>query len=637
MSDYSQSAMGGIKAYWWKQDENELHKTVFDYVNRIENSQSYKSLENLRYLRLYQNYEVSGLNVSDYAKTETDFNRGTKNRVTLNVIHSMCDTVTSKITKNKPKPTFLTDGGDFTLQNKAKKLQKFVEGQFSSQRIYEKASRAFLDSCIFGTGVLKFFIDRESKEIKCERVFVDEIIVDDAEAIYGEPRQIHQRKYIHKDVLKDMFPEHKGAIENSMTSGDEFNSGSSEHDMVKVIESWHLPSGPNAKDGKHAISIAGATLFEDIWDKPDFPFLFLKWTQRPLGFYGQGLAEQLQGIQLEINKILRTIQISMHLTSIPKVFLETSSKVVSAHINNEIGGIIKYAGTPPRYESVEAIGPALFSHLDRLYNRAFEIAGVSQLSAQSQKPSGLDSGAALREFNDIETERFMAIGQRYEQFFVDAARMTIRLAKELAEDVGDLSVNVKGGKFLETIKWKDVDMAEDKYLLDIFPTSSLPSTPSGRLQTIQEMLQAGLISREDGIKLLDFPDLQSVMNLQNAAIENIDKNIENMIDNGRYEPPEPYQNLGLLVKKTQEAYLFYKNQNAPEDRLELLRRYMDDANQLITRAQRQAQEQADAEAALQAQGSLPATEEEDALAQADADLMAEQPPLEAEGMEEEPV
>ena len=52
---------------------------------------------------------------------------------------------------------------------------------------------------------------------------------------------------------------------------------------------------------------------------------------RPVGFFGQGLAEQLQGLQLEINKTLRTIQVSMHLVSVPKQLVEASSKLVSSH------------------------------------------------------------------------------------------------------------------------------------------------------------------------------------------------------------------------------------------------------------------------------------------------------------------
>ena len=82
--------------------------------------------------------------------------------------------VVSKITKNKPKPTFLTDGADWELQQKAKKLTKFCEGVFYGAKVYQEATKAFIDACIFGTGAVKFFAC--DGEIKCERVLIDEIL-----------------------------------------------------------------------------------------------------------------------------------------------------------------------------------------------------------------------------------------------------------------------------------------------------------------------------------------------------------------------------------------------------------------------------------------------------------------------------
>ena len=173
--------------------------------------------------------------------------------------------------------------------------------------------------------------------------------------------------------------------------------------MVKVVESWHLPSGVEAEDGKLCITINNALLVRKV-GKSYFPFVFYKWSERPFGF-GQRIAEQLTGLQLEINKILRTIQISMHLVSVPKLLVKLSSKIVPAHLNNKIGGIIKYVGKPHICHPW-ARTPELFLHLDRLYTRSFEVIGVSQLSAQSTKPSGLNSGKALRTYNDLESERF---------------------------------------------------------------------------------------------------------------------------------------------------------------------------------------------------------------------------------------
>ena len=568
---------------WWLANKKNLYQELFAYVSKLDSRQQYRVADNLTFARLYGNYDHVGLDAFNYSRAVSTYN--VTNRVTLNVVQSMVDTVVSKVTKNKPKATFLTSGGDFSLQSKAKKLTKFVEGIFSFTDFYQLAALAFKDSCIFGTGCLKIFV--ENGEIKAERVFIGEIKIDDIESYYGKPRQVHQEKWLPKDVVKAMFPGFELEIDNASYPDEKtFQNvqGSRLKDMVRVIESWHLPSGPNAKDGKHTICISTATLLDEPYYKDYFPFVFFRWNTRPVGFFGQGLAEQLQGIQLEMNKILRTIQVSMHLVSVPKLLVEASSKIVSSHLNNRIGGVIKYAGTPPQYAPLGGIPGELFSHLDRLFSRAYEIAGVSQLAAQSQKPAGLDSGKALREFNDLETERFMSVAKRYEKCFMDAAEIMIETAKDLYELKGDYKVKAKDGIFIDTISWKDVNMDADKYMMQIFPTSALSSTPAARLADVQDLLAAGFIDKEDALKLLDFPDLEAAMNLLNADSNNLERLIETMMDEGKYFPPEPYQNLENAVRKVQQAYLLYRMQGAPEDRLELLRQFMEDCQNLIEKA-----------------------------------------------------
>jgi len=614
--------------FWWKAKDRKSHELIFEYLKRLEERQHFRFANNLRHMRLYSNFEILGFGPLEYAGQKGS-TPNAKNRVTLNIIQNMVDTVVSKITKAAPRPRFLTSGGNWKLKRKAEKLTKFIDGQFAMTNFPAKSALAFLDACIFGTGVLKIYT--ENDQIKVERTFPNEIKIDDAESLYGEPRQMHQVKFIHKDIVKESFPGNDGIIDMIKTENLHFNHASRTTDMIEVIESWHLKSGPEATDGKHVITIQTGTLHTEVYEKSYFPFIFFRWGTRPLGFFGQGLAEQLQGLQLEINKLLRTIQVSMHLTSIPKVFIEQSSKVISSHINNEIGGIIKYVGTMPKYESVGAVPSELFSHLDRLYQRAFEIAGISQLSAQSLKPSGLDSGKALREFNDIESERFLSVGKRYEESFLTASEIMIDMAKDLYAS-GDISVKVKGDKFLETIKWSEIDLAEDQYIMEGFPASALSHTPAGRLQDIQELLAAGLITPVDGKKLLAFPDLESVQSLENAALDNIEKTIELIVERGKYNPPEPFQNLSLGVSKMQEAYLLNKNEELPEERLELMRRWMQDANSLVERAaQEEAQKQAAIQgaaegAAFQAQEQAQEQKKQSAEQQKQLDAESAQPP-----------
>lgn len=565
-------------SYQWYKSKYKMHEDVFNYIKMLETEQDYISSDNLRNVRLYGNSEFNSL--SNFNFNASPSSNSLQNRVTFNIVQSMIDTAVSKITKNKPRPYFLTDGGNWSQKRKAMKLTQFMDGAFYKTDYYRKAATAFKHACIWGTGALKFF--KNGNDLHVENVIIEELIIDQKEAFYGTPRQMHQKKWINREVLQQMFPKHKTAIDESISMLSEMDRElESKSNMVLVIESWKLPSGPKAGDGVHTICVNNETLFKEEWTKDFFPFVFFRWNDRPIGFFGQGISEQLTGLQLEINKILRTIQVSMHLVSVPKIFIEASSKIVTSHLDNKIGGIIKYAGTPPVEGKLGTIPPDLFNHLDRLYQRAFSIIGISQLSAQAQKPQGLNSGKALRTYNDIETERFTSVGVGYANCALEASKQMMVLIKEIAEDTGNFSVKSPGSKFLSKIEWSEVDMSEDDYIMQCFPVSALSADPASRMAEVQELMQAGLIDRTAGIKLLDYPDLRSYYDMANASFDEVERQIELIVDKQEYSSPEPYQNLPYALVTFQNAYLRNKAEGAPEEVLDLMRRYMDQCNELM--------------------------------------------------------
>ena len=593
MTDYRDFEGGGrsnskVNPFWWKGDGKTIHEDVISITDYIEEDQSLRKERLLRNLRLYGNLKYLGIRMQDYSRTEDQLR--TQNRLTLNIIKNMVDTVTNRIAKNKPLPTFLTDGGDYNQQQKAKKLQKFMKGVFFQHSLYELGQRIFRDASIFDTGVLK--IHRNKDQFIFDRILSSEILVDEMEAFYNNPRSCFQIRHYAKEVAADLWPDYAEEIMTMASEEDGDYRRRRVGESVKVIEGWHLPSGKEATDGRHVIVMEGQTLLDEEYKRSRLPFVFLHWSDPIVGVWGGSLADELVGIQMEINKILRTIQKAMHLLSIPKVFIEHGSKVVKQHFNNEIGGIITYTGKKPDVEAFNAVSPELFSHLDRLYARAFEIAGVSQLSAQSLKPSGLDSGKALRTFNDIETERFVLRGQAYENFFIDIAEHIIELSKEISEEYKDFGVMAVGKKSVEEIKWKDVDIDRDKFSMKIFPTSALSETPSARLQEVQEMLQAGFIDKDTGIQLLEFPDLENAYNSLTAAQEDIDLVVEELMSKGKFIAPDPLMNLELGIRRMNSAYLRSKTQKMSEERLELMRRWIQQAQALLVRAQSAVQPQA---------------------------------------------
>src|SRR6185503_1510501 len=115
------------------------------------------------------------------------------------------------------------------------------------------------------------------------------------------------------------------------------------------------------------------------YNKDRFPFSFMHYSPRLLGFWSQGVAEQLMGTQMELNSILWTISKAIKLVGVPKVFVEDGSKVVSAHLNNEIGTIIKYRGIKPEYTVAPCNAPELYAERDKLIQYGYQQSGVSAL------------------------------------------------------------------------------------------------------------------------------------------------------------------------------------------------------------------------------------------------------------------
>jgi len=584
-----------IKVQWWGDDIPE--KDVYQHVNGVCKSiidrQSWRYTNNIRYARLYANLDLLGFYGTMFSRAANTPLKAA--RITLNVCKATVDTAASKIAKNRPKPRFLTNAGDWSQKNRAKKLTKYVAGNFEAENLYEKGQASFVDSCVMGTGFIKTYKDKSSGKVCYDRVLTDEMIIDEADGMYGEPRTIYQQKYVDRSVLIAMFPNKREMIKKA-TGGIEGDVSSlTSCDLLLVREGWHLRSNEQAKDGRHCMVIDNCTLFSEEYKKDYFPFSSLRWSPRQVGYFGAGLIEEITGIQLELNKLMRNVQMGQHLSCIPRVFIENGSQVNLKAISNEIGAIIKYSGTKPSSEVWQGMAPEVYQYIQYLFMKAFEVPGISLMSATSKKPEGLDSGVAIREAQDIETERFILQGQRYENFYMEIAKQTIDLSKDLFEELKEenreLKVKAKMGKFIESINWKDVCLKDDDFIMQVFPTSLLPSTPEGRLQTTQELIAAGFIDKEMGMALLDFPDLEGFMSLQTAAIDDITMLLENMVEHGEYQVPEPFMNLVLAVKMTQSAYLRGKTEKVPEGRLELLRQFMDDCNTLINMAASAAQPQ----------------------------------------------
>lgn len=579
---------------WWTASEKDLPGAVYAQVSAIIKNDRSRLQDYNVFSRLYGNLPSGQWLASVNSTSSRNTNVAGNQRIAFNLVQSCTDALTSKLVKSKPQPYFLTSKGDSKVQRKAKKLNDYAKGLFYQNKAYMRGKIAFRDACVWGVGVIHVY--SAHGRVQWERVMPYELFTDFLESHYGQEstKTLHRVKNIDRTTLIGMFPDKTKDIGSLSLSADIIQTTTkSVADTVTVIESWRLPSAPGLDDGVHCITAGGITLFVERYSRQSFPFAILRYSDQLHGFWGQGLAEQLMPIQVELNRCLISIQRSLFLGGTYKILVHAGSQVVDSHFDNRIGTIIKWTGeVAPQYVTPPIVQPEIYQQVLSLKAMGYEQSGVSQLSAASVKPAGLNSGKALRENVDIETDRFQAVGQAYEEFYLDLCRLSIEEARVLYSTLNDgtkegktgMPVSVPGRRFIETIDWEECDLEEDQYVLQCFPVSKLPSDPEGRLETIQELMAAGLVSPENGRRLLDFPDLENEENLANAQLDYLHQILDDITEGGKYTAPEPDDNLQQALKLGIEYLAVGKRDNLEESRIDLLRTFISQVNSLTMAA-----------------------------------------------------
>ncbi len=511
-----------------------------------------------------------------------------KYAVPINVIAPLVDTAEARITQARPRPYFKTVGGSWSEQRKAKRLQKFADGIFDETKAYRLGAQALKDAALLGTGCVKLFT-RDGK-ICAERVLISNVLVDEALGFDMSPPEISEVRELSKAKIKAAFckdDEEKCAIVDKLNVVSS-RVGNLWSDLVEVYETWHLPQGE--RKGRHVIVVHGATLLDEEWEQEYFPLLFLRWRNAPSGFYGLGLAQQAMSAQIEITAVVRNISKNLHLFTNPRVIRYTGSNITDRHITNAWGTVLECAApgmepkllTPPYI-----IPPEVYQWFQMMYEKVFEMCGMSTQAAFAQKPAGVTAGKAFRELSDIQSDRLAPVSQRYEYFYLDYTTVCVDMAESLSVDseTGEgFSVVAGSSRKTERLRWKDVRMPKDSYTIQLFAANFLSRTPAGIFDDVTDLLNLGLIDATTARKLMDFPDLQQVFDDENAARDNFENQIEKILDDHVYLAPQPFDDLALGIKTYRDAYNKARLDDVPEDKQQLMRTWIEQAQGLAASA-----------------------------------------------------
>jgi hypothetical protein len=562
---------------WWNESNEAVHQSAFAAFRKILNQNDLKTVF-VRNARMYNNH-----NMLTYSHDLSVVNRSDlpAYRPKYNVIKSTIDTLANRIAKARPRPFFLTTEGSNEQKEKAKYLQRYSDGWFDVSKTYAKSKRVFKDACIFKCGFLKIFA--EGDKIKSERVNPFEIFVDETDGLYEDPQVLYQVKWVPISTLIKRYPKLKSEI-NSASTTVTLNSGVR---VCQILEAWKL-------NDKHIICIENACIVEEKYEKDYFPFAFFRYEPELLGFWGEDLVSNTVGFQIEIDSVMKKISQAQENIAVPRVFINSATKIAEESLNNRVGQLVRYIGsTPPAFSTAVAMNQETYSYLEWLIQSAYEEAGISKMTATSEKPAGLSSGKALRTYEDIQSDRYANTAQAWDQFFLDVCRIVIDLSAETFAD-GDVSVTVPGEKFIEQIPWKKISLNADEYVTRIFSTSLLPTQPAAKMEMVKELAEIGAIPASRIAELLDYPDLERFQseNLADATIKIVSMNMKKIIDEGKYQAPEPEMNLDQAYEIAMSRYLSAMTEkDVPNKSMFMLNRYVSQIKDMLGKKKEEEQAQ----------------------------------------------
>lgn len=535
-------------------------------------------------LKNIRNPSIVGLyNIEESIETDTTLTPS------LNVIKSCIDTLTSKIAQSKVRPFFNCINGTFKDINVCKNAQQYFDQYFDIEEVNKKVSMAFRDACIFDHGVL--YVDGETKTIT--KALPWQVFVRPAELTYNN---ITRAYYCQKDYPVSMLPERYRTKVLKVNPEMEYVTYGIYYDTVDQCKAVYITE-------LDFVSI-------EKYEGNRVPFVFL-WYNNPIhGGSSVSIVDMLYGIQTEINILMSKVKDASQLTPANTIFLPDDATIKATQLNNRIGNIITYKATSDMTSSPVTIATPPFIDaeymelINNLKETAYEMVGISQLSAQSKKPTGLNSGVALQTMEDVESERFEEQLNQVIRCYVEIAKTCLRVFPKNETILPDTPNRLD-------VKWRDIVDEEKKMQIQFSAADSLSKDPSTKLQQLQQLAQVGVIPQERIAQFMELPDLEGGYSLSNNAINAVLSVIRDCIESDNYDVPDyiPIPMLKTEILNTQlslRAANFQKNQKD----IEKLDRLYDAAVQMETEMNSPTPE----EQAMQ--------EQQDMLAQQQQEMMA---------------
>jgi hypothetical protein len=541
-----------------------------------------------------------------------------------NLTRSFIGTVVSHVAAAvDPKIQFVTSNADWQTQRKAKKLDQFTEAlalqpapPFSN--VAELRTAVFRDACLFRRGAAQISADDENACVLTERVLPWELLSDRRDARYNNPCELARCYPMSRHALHDWFPDRRAdidgakeatAIELELEFGFDASNTKISHDHVQVYEIWINAPSPNKK-GRHIMVLEGVTpaLIDEDYGLQYPPFAFIYWDHPIIGGTSQSLSDEVAPIEDEVNRTVQRMADAARRTSLNVIFKKAGSVDDAAMEDTKDATVIEYTGDqPPVMVQAQAVNPSMVQWVEMQKTVANDLCGISEMAQTGSREPNMPSAAAQRAVSSEQSKRLAWLSRQLENWQVRWAQLSIHAVRTIADAKPNFAARWPGAGFLRSIKWKDVDLNDDQYVIQTYPVGETKGRPEDRLSRAEEAFTKGAISITTYQAIKDgTEDYEAETREQSVQRELIDRYIDNWLDATDEQmasnyidaergqmlvpPPIKYLNLSDGILQVAMAYLQAELDGAPDANRKLFLNWLEMADTLLQQQQQRQQQ-----------------------------------------------
>lgn len=296
---------------------------------------------------------------------------------------------------------------------------------------------------------------------------------------------------------------------------------------AEVYEMYELPS-KNYPQGRFVLGtgsklIIDSTIPEEYKSRiPVFKFNYLDLMLAP---YPQGMVEQIIGLQEEYNFTVSRLK-EYKKWFAGKLKVPKNCKLESKY-DDEVGQIIRYDASfgEPHFESPPNPPDFLMQEIDRIRRDMEDISSIHDSSVRLRNDPN-KSGIAIENLTSLDQSQLMPVLTHIEQQLSFFCEMVLDIMEKRYTEERLLSIT--GDTLSAQVKTFRGEQVKGNHRIKISLGSGMPQTKEARQTLIMTLVKEGYITKEKGLELLEFGDLEGLyVNVDETAQKG---ELQSMID-----------------------------------------------------------------------------------------------------------